>query len=93
MTTLAGGVIEVEIGDQNRRDQIGAMTNAMEVFKESMISGRRLTSEIAHLAHHDALTDLPNRVLFYEKLNMRSAMLAEVCFWRCIFSTWTSSRQ
>jgi diguanylate cyclase (GGDEF)-like protein len=68
MTTLAGGVIEVEIGDQNRRDEIGAMTNAMEVFKESMISGRRLTSEIAHLAHHDALTDLPNRVLFYEKL-------------------------
>jgi diguanylate cyclase (GGDEF)-like protein len=68
MTTLAGGVIEVEIGDQNRRDEIGAMTNAMEVFKESMISVRRLTSEIAHLAHHDALTDLPNRVLFYEKL-------------------------
>jgi diguanylate cyclase (GGDEF)-like protein len=68
MTTLAGGSLEVQVADQHRRDEIGAMTDAVEVFKESMISGRRLTREIAHLAHHDALTDLPNRVLFHEKL-------------------------
>ena len=33
-----------------------------------MVKGRRLASKIEHLAHHDALTDLPNRVLFREKL-------------------------
>ena len=29
---------------------------------------RRAEARIAHMAHHDALTDLPNRVLFREKL-------------------------
>jgi diguanylate cyclase (GGDEF)-like protein len=40
----------------------------VEVFKQNMVKGRRLASKIEHLAHHDALTDLPNRVLFHEKL-------------------------
>ena len=30
---------------------------------------RRAEARIAHLAHHDALTNLPNRVTFYERLN------------------------
>jgi diguanylate cyclase (GGDEF)-like protein len=68
MATLAGGDLEVEVTDRSRRDEIGAMTNAVEVFKNSMVSGRRLTNEIVHLAHHDALTKLPNRVLFHECL-------------------------
>ena len=68
MAALAGGSVEVEIPDRQRRDEIGAMANAVEVFKENMVKGRRLASEIEHLAHHDALTDLPNRVLFHEKL-------------------------
>ncbi len=29
---------------------------------------RRTEEKISHLAHYDALTDLPNRVLFYEKM-------------------------
>ena len=29
----------------------------------------RSTTRIAHLAHYDALTDLPNRVLFRERLD------------------------
>ena len=29
---------------------------------------RRIEDQIAHMAHYDALTDLPNRVLFYEKM-------------------------
>ena len=68
MAALAGGSFEVEIPDRQRRDEIGAMANAVEVFKQSMVKGRRLASKIEHLAHHDALTDLPNRVLFHEKL-------------------------
>ena len=68
MATLAAGSVEVEIPDRQRRDEFGAMANAVEVFKQNMVKGRRLASEIEHLAHHDALTDLPNRVLFHEKL-------------------------
>ena len=34
--------------------------------------------EIEHLAHHDALTDLPNRVLFHEKLDRPSDLPAGV---------------
>ena len=68
MAALAGGSVEVEIPDRQRRDEIGAMANAVEVFKENMVNGRRLASAIEHLAHHDALTDLPNRALFREKL-------------------------
>jgi diguanylate cyclase (GGDEF)-like protein len=68
MAALAGGSFEVEIPDRQRRDEIGAMANAVEVFKQSMVKGRRLASKIEHLAHHDTLTDLPNRVLFHEKL-------------------------
>jgi diguanylate cyclase (GGDEF)-like protein len=29
---------------------------------------RRSEDKITHMAHHDALTDLPNRVLFYERM-------------------------
>jgi diguanylate cyclase (GGDEF)-like protein len=29
---------------------------------------RRTEDKISHMAHHDALTDLPNRVLFYERM-------------------------
>jgi diguanylate cyclase (GGDEF)-like protein len=68
MAALARGSVEVEIPDRQRRDEIGAMANAVEVFKQNMVKGRRLASKIEHLAHHDALTDLPNRVLFHEKL-------------------------
>jgi diguanylate cyclase (GGDEF)-like protein len=35
---------------------------------EDITEQRRSEEKIAHLAHYDVLTDLPNRVLFYEKL-------------------------
>jgi diguanylate cyclase (GGDEF)-like protein len=35
---------------------------------------RRAEKQIAHMAHHDALTELPNRVLFYERMD---ALLAD----------------
>ncbi len=35
---------------------------------EDITEARRTEEKIAHLAHYDALTDLPNRVLFYERL-------------------------
>ncbi len=35
---------------------------------EDVTERRRAEAQIAHMAHHDALTNLPNRVLFHERL-------------------------
>ena len=35
---------------------------------EDITQSRRIEERISHLARHDALTDLPNRVYFYEKM-------------------------
>ncbi len=36
---------------------------------EDVSERRRAEARIAHMAHHDALTDLPNRILFHERMN------------------------
>src|SRR4029453_1188020 len=42
------------------------------------ITERRLAEEqIRHLAHYDALTDLPNRALFHERLKQELARIAD----------------
>jgi diguanylate cyclase (GGDEF)-like protein len=45
----------------SRKDEIGALARALD-------SRRRYEDEIAHLARHDVLTDLPNRALFRDEL-------------------------
>ena len=61
---------------------------------EDITERRAAEARIAHLAHHDALTDLPNRVLFHETLwNTPWHSRAGVICWRCIASTSTSSRR
>jgi diguanylate cyclase (GGDEF)-like protein len=39
------------------------------VTHEDVTDQRRIEARIAHMAHHDALTDLPNRVLLRERLD------------------------
>jgi diguanylate cyclase (GGDEF)-like protein/PAS domain S-box-containing protein len=36
---------------------------------EDLTERRRAEARIAHMAHHDALTNLPNRTLFHERMN------------------------
>jgi GGDEF domain-containing protein len=36
---------------------------------EDITEQRRIQDQISHIAHYDALTDLSNRVLFYEKMD------------------------
>ncbi|HTA99041.1 MAG TPA: EAL domain-containing protein [Bradyrhizobium sp.] len=49
------------------RDQDGAPRYIINVV-EDVTERRRADEKIAHLAHYDALTDLPNRVLFRERI-------------------------
>jgi diguanylate cyclase (GGDEF)-like protein len=43
---------------------------------EDITERRRVEEQITHLAHYDALTDLPNRALFHERLNEELAGMA-----------------
>lgn len=43
-------------------------------FLWTLLTRLKLTNEqVTHLAHHDALTGLPNRILFYDRLNQAIA--------------------
>ena len=47
MTRLAGGDLDAEIPAQNRRDEIGVMAMAVQVFKDNAIEVKRLEGEQA----------------------------------------------
>ncbi len=52
----------IEIGNQPLK------SGGWVATQEDITERRRAEKQIAHLAHYDALTDLPNRVLFRERL-------------------------
>jgi methyl-accepting chemotaxis protein len=62
MATLASGDYEIEIAGTNRRDEIGAMANAVQVFKDNAFKAmaveraaeeQRMLTEDQRLAHAD----------------------------------------
>lgn len=53
-------------------DESGAVTEWVGVF-EDVDARRQAQARIAHMAHHDALTGLPNRLLFRERLEQAVA--------------------
>lgn len=50
------------------RDDLGALVNYV-VFFSDLSHVKRKQDELSHLAHHDSLTDLPNRRLFLDRLD------------------------
>ena len=48
-------------------NQDGETTGAVMIFHDVSVA-RASSVEMSHLAHHDFLTDLPNRMLFYDRL-------------------------
>jgi diguanylate cyclase (GGDEF)-like protein/PAS domain S-box-containing protein len=73
---MAAGVVLVrrdgsEVGIEDSaapiHDRDGKVAGAVLVFHD-VTASREMAEKMAHLAHHDALTDLPNRVLVNERL-------------------------
>jgi len=59
---------EIEVLVYARRVPFGRM-HAMLVAVVDVTERKQAEARIAYMAHHDALTDLPNRILFHERLN------------------------
>ncbi|KAA3506415.1 EAL domain-containing protein [Agrobacterium vitis] len=60
---------------QNRADEIGDLAVAIETLREAVVERARLREirdmaiQMEHMAHHDALTGLPNRALLMKRLD------------------------
>lgn len=52
----------------NIRDAAGKVVNYLAVFTD-ISSMKEAQAQLVHLAHHDPLTGLPNRLMFMERLN------------------------
>jgi diguanylate cyclase (GGDEF)-like protein/PAS domain S-box-containing protein len=55
-------------------DRRGKVTGAVMVFRD-VTEARALSSKMSHLAQHDGLTDLPNRMLLNDRLAQAMAMV------------------
>ena len=53
-------------------DRSGSITGAVIVFHD-VTESRAMTEEMSHLAQHDILTDLPNRLLLKDRINQAIA--------------------
>lgn len=73
------------------RDQAGEPRYIINVI-EDVTERRKADEKIAHMAHYDALTDLPNRTLFREQIERELAKSPAARSSRCSISTSTSSR-
>ncbi|MDA9546042.1 MULTISPECIES: EAL domain-containing protein [unclassified Bradyrhizobium] len=60
------------------RDEAGEPRYLIHVI-DDVTERRRADEKIAHMAHYDALTDLPNRTLFREQIERQLAHVADGC--------------
>jgi diguanylate cyclase (GGDEF)-like protein len=65
---MAGGAQDTPIPHTDRTDELGTVAQALKHLQEETVERARAEAQITHMAHHDALTLLPNRVRFRENL-------------------------
>jgi diguanylate cyclase (GGDEF)-like protein len=65
---IASGHLREAVPHTDREDEIGTVARALSHLKEHTSQRLRFEEQINHMAHHDALTGLPNRVLFGSEL-------------------------
>ena len=73
-------------------DRRGRVTGAVIVFHD-VSATRAMSLKMSHLAHHDALTDLPNRMLLSDRLAhaIELGPTSSTARWPCCFWTWIGS--
>lgn len=67
-----GYLFAIEDSASPIRDRDGRIIGAVLVFHD-VSDKRNMVQQLTHLAHHDALTNLPNRILFKDRLNLELA--------------------
>ncbi|MBE7158781.1 MAG: EAL domain-containing protein, partial [Rhodospirillales bacterium] len=65
---VARGDRSINVAKLMRRDELGAIVESLQAFQDNV-------ARVAFLAHHDALTGLPNRVLFNDRLQSALSQL------------------
>ena len=89
MTRLAAGARDIAVPGRNRRDEIGEMAAACEVFRLNVLAldraheaARQAEEQAQLLARHDALTGLPNRRVFSADLEtaLVRAQKGQACY-------------
>ena len=73
LTRRDGAEFAVEHSAAPMHDDRGAVIGAVMVFRD-VSAARTITQKLAYAAHHDALTGLPNRLLFESRLTQAMAL-------------------
>ena len=72
---IAGGRDGERMPHLDRGDELGTVAQALESLREQTRKRAHAEAQITHMAHHDALTELPNRVLLHQELDHALARL------------------
>ena len=73
---IASGSYMEAVPHLDRGDELGMVARALRSLQEQTRERARAEAKINHMAHHDALTELPNRVLLLQELDRASARAA-----------------
>jgi diguanylate cyclase (GGDEF)-like protein len=65
---IAGGHDQDKLPHLDRGDELGTVARALQSLQEQTKERARAEAQITHMARHDGLTGLPNRVLFHQEM-------------------------